>query len=455
MVKTNFVSGSIVTPDFLNAINNPVFDGQSLDGHYPKITNGDLDTSAGQILPEWQTFRDALKVSASTGLTVSYQGGSIALTDGSVATISPANLSVTDNTTNYVFVNESGTVAASAILPVRCIPLARVITSGGAISSVVDLRPRFQVRPRANTVVAFGSGGYEGDLTISSNQSLSGTKYVRNFTLNSGVTLTVSGFLHIIASGTVTINGTISVTPVIPGGRGFAGIVPTDFLTVADSGVGYGGGGGHNSSPAPIYSYSFSGSANSGSGGASGIGVNKAVDTPGFTTSKGGSGGGVFNVDAAGAISVTGNISCDGGNAAIGVVTTSTGSSSIVLPGGGGGSGGLIWLKSLVSITVSAAAVLSVKGGNGANGIRLNYSSSSGGGAGGGGGYVVLQSPGTNTSGATIALTGGTGGSVSGTPPGVAGSLGGSYGGQCGVSSDSAGGSGSVGQLVLQSFLPI
>ncbi|MBW4670424.1 MAG: hypothetical protein KME60_24165 [Cyanomargarita calcarea GSE-NOS-MK-12-04C] len=456
MTKTTFVNGTPVNPDFLNSINNPVFDGLDFDGHFAKITNSDLSDTAGQIKPEWTTFRDTLKVQAATGLTVGYQGGSVILADSAIATISPANLSVTNNATNYVYVSEVGTVAVGSLLPVRCTPLAKVITSAGSISSVVDLRPRFQIQPRANTVASFGSGGYEGDLTISSNQSLSGTKYVRNFTLNTGVNLTVSGFLHIIASGTVTIDGSINVAPIVPGGRGFAGSPPATSLILADSGLGPGGGGGHNSSPAPVYSYSFSGAANTGSGGAAGLGIiTNSLGSSQFITSKGGAGGGVFIVDAALGIAVTGAINCNSGNAVIGSVLVAESEASIVLPGAGGGSGGLIWLKSLVSITVTAAAVLSAKGGNGANGVRQNFSSGSGGGAGGGGGYVVLQSPNTNTTGATINLTGGTGGTASGTPPGVSASLGGTFGGQSGTATDSNGGNGGSGQLILQSFLPI
>jgi hypothetical protein len=456
MAKTTFVNGTPVNPDFLNSINNPVFDGLDFDGHFAKIKNDDLSEVAGQIKPEWTTFRDTLKVTAYTGLTCSHQGGSVILADSTIATISPANLSVSNNATNYVYVNESGTVAVGSLLPVRCTPLAKVVTSAGSISSVVDLRLRFQIQPRVNTIPSFGSGGYEGDLTISSNSSLSGTKYVRNFVLNAGITLTVSGFLHIIASGTVTINGTINVTPIVPGGRGFGGSPPATSLILADSGLGNGGGGGHNSSPAPIYSYSFSGAANTGSGGAAGLGIiTNSLGSSQFITSKGGAGGGVFIADAAGGISVTGAINCNGGNAAIASVIVAESGAVIVLPGGGGGSGGLIWLKSLVSIAVSAAAVLSVKGGNGANGVRQNFSSGSGGGAGGGGGYVVLQSLNTNTTGATITLTGGTGGTASGTPPGVSASLGGTFGGQCGTATDGNGGSGSIGQLILQSFLPI
>ncbi|NDJ20937.1 hypothetical protein GS682_04615 [Nostoc sp. B(2019)] len=455
MAKTTFVNGSTVTPDFLNAINSPVFDGQNLDGHFAKITLQDLSDAAGQIKPEWTTFRDTLKVQAATGLTISYQGGSVILADGAITTISPANLSVTNNTTNYVYVSEAGAVAVGSLLPVRCTPLAKVITSAGSISSMVDLRPRFQIQPRANTVASFGSGGYEGDLIISSNQSLSGTKYVRNFTLNAGVTLTVSGFLHIIASGTVTVDGTINVTPIVPGGRGFGGTPPgTSCLVSADSGLGPGGGGGHNSLPAPTYSYSFSGAANTGSGGAAGLGI-ISNGSANFLTSKGGTGGGVFIVDAALPISITGAINCNGGNASIAAINFADAGAAIALPGAGGGSGGLIWLKSLVSITATAAAVLSVKGGNGANGLRQNLVGGSGGGAGGGGGYVVLQSPNTNTTGAIITLTGGTGGTASGTPPGVGASLGGSFGGQCGSATDGNGGNGNIGQLILQSFLPI
>jgi tetrahydromethanopterin S-methyltransferase subunit D len=85
---------------------------------------GHLTDTAGQIKPEWTTFRDTLKVAASTGLTCSHQGGSVILADGAIATISPASLSVTNNATNYVYVNEVGTVAVGSLLPVRCTPLA-------------------------------------------------------------------------------------------------------------------------------------------------------------------------------------------------------------------------------------------------------------------------------------------------------------------------------------------
>ncbi|MDM9583080.1 hypothetical protein [Nostoc sp. GT001] len=454
MVKTTFVNGTTVTPDFLNAINDPTFDGQDLDGHFAKITNDDLSDTAGQIKPEWTTFRDTLKVQAATGLTCSHLGGSVILADGAIATISPANLSVANNTTNYIYVNEAGTVVVGVLLLVRCTPLAKVITSAGSISSIVDLRPRFQIQPRANTIASFGSGGYEGDLTISSNQSLSGVRFVRNFTVSAGVTLTVSGFLQIIASGNIAIDGTITITPAIPGGRGFSGNFPSPGLVVADSGLGYGGGGGHNSSAAPIYPYSFSGSPNPGSGGAAGIATLSISATPAFATSRGGFGGGFFTCDAAGTITITGGIYCNGGDAISGVVDSDDGA-SIALAGGGGGSGGLIWLKSLLGITATAAAVLSAKGGNGAAGSRFNYANSAGGGAGGGGGYIVLQSPSTNTTGATINLVGGAGGIGAGTPPGIGSSLGGSYGGQSGAPSNGNGGSGTSGQLVLQSFLPI
>ncbi len=450
MTKTTYSSGTVVTAAWLNAIQSFAFDDQDFDGHYSRLTDDALSNTSTQIKPQWYGFRDALSVTTGTGLVANYAGGSVTLQNNLIATIAPATIALTNNSTNYVFVNESGVVQAATSLPVRCLPLASMVTVSGVISgAITDLRPRYRILPRPSALPVFGSGGYEGDLTISSNTTLTGQRFVRNFTVNAGVTLTVTGFLYIVASGNIDIQGTINVLPAISGGKGFYGTTTQAVST--DPGAGLGGGGGINSTPSNAYSYfaSFFGS-----GGASGFtAVNVSAST--IQSSIGGQGGGAFICDAAGSLVVGGALVCKGGNAILGSVINAGGGSTIALSGGGGGSGGLIWLKSLTSLVVSASASLNVQGGTGGNGVRQNYALSSGGGGGGGGGYVVLNSASINTTGATISVSGGSGGLSAGSAPGIAAAVGGSYGGVGGVGSDGNGSSGSVGQLILQSFIPI
>jgi hypothetical protein len=278
----------------------------------------------------------------------------------------------------------------------------------------------------------------------------------RNFTLNAGVTLTVTtGFLKIVASGTVTINGIINVTPPIGGGSFFSGGMSAPALFPADSGKGFGGGSGHNGAGGKTYPFEAS---PFGSGGASGI-VSATVTTAAFgsatfTSSRGGSGGGAFIVEAAGTISVAGSINCNGENAVAGTIT-SVSNAEAYLTGGGGGSGGSIALRSLTATIVTAAGFLSVRGGNGADARISNVAFLSTGGGGGGGGRVFLASPATNTTGATITLTAGTAGANAGSGGGLSGSPGGGYGGAGGGSGGGVGAAGTIGQLTLQSFITV
>ncbi|PHJ59613.1 hypothetical protein VF14_32600 [Nostoc linckia z18] len=435
MSKTTFVNGTTVTADFLNAINNPTFDGQDLDGHNPKITNDDLSNTAGQIKPEWTTFRDALKVSASSGLSATYTGGAATLPNGAIATITPGTISLTDNATNYIYVNSSGSVVASTSTPLLGISLAKIVTVSGAISgSVVDLRPRFMVSPRQEAVRSFGGSGGEGDYTLSGTATFDqGEYYFQNFTIQAGATLTISGGAHIYVARNATIAGTINVNTPISGGAGFSTSVAGNIGGL--SGAGPGGGSGSGTGQA--YNYVLT---RHGSGGGSGFCSCNASSSG--SVAGGGKGGGGLTIEAGGAILVTGAINAKGGNGTSGSIITGTGYST----GGGGGSGGLVLLKSLTSITISATANIDVRGGNGGDGAGI---SSRGGGAGGGG-QVVLISPSNNTSGSTILLSAGADGTDTGTA--VGGGAGGGFGGAGG---QKGGASASSGQLILRNFIPV
>lgn len=463
MTKTVFVPSTPIASAFLNAINNPVFRASPAnDGEIPLITNSDLSDAAGQIKPEWTTFRDALKVSAGTGLSVTYTGGAITLDTGLIATIAPGTLVVSDNTTTYVYVDRSGAVTSSSTIPAYWSPLAKVVTVAGAVSTITDLRERFKISPLTRAIQTFGSGGYEGDLTVNAGQTVTvnGLHYYRNVTIATGGTVNVtSGWAYLKASGSVSIQGVINVTPPVAGGAGFqSSVCGANFQYFGASGSGLGRGAGINQAPAPAYPHLTQ--SGLGSGGAVGYAqVGSAAAT--ISTAQGGAGGGAIFIEAAGTVSIAGSITCNGGNATTPSVS-STGSA--LASGGSGGSGGTISIASLTSITTTAAAVLSAKGGNGSSGAKINSATDSiGGGGGGGGGYVIFFAPtlSINVS-SQLLVAGGTGGA------GIVGSGGNYYGSCAGASFGGQGGandasnvnsgtgfSGSSGQLLQYSFTPV
>lgn len=451
MAKTVFVPETTVTSAFLNAINNPVRDDQDLDGHIGYVKNSDMDPSPGSLYPEWLQFRDNLKVTGVTGLTASYNSGNYTNLDGESAAIIAGTVALADNATNYVYINLSGNVVAATLLPVNSIPLAKITTVGGAISgAITDLRPRFKMQPLGRGLFSFGGSGGSGDMNITANTSLGGEIYCRNFTIAAGVTVTVpGGYLKIKASGSLTIDGVVNVSPPIQGGRGWSGdtqLNPVFFL--AEPGLGFGGGGGHNAAQSNGYSYLASAY---GSGGASGLVMSENVNSI-VTSGRGGNGGGAFMTEVAGPIRVTGTINVNGNNGTNGTIgQIGAGGKRIWVSGGAGGSGGLIWLLSRVSVTCTATSTLSVIGGNGGSAATAGTTDKLEGAGGGGGGYVVAQSPNNNLTGAVINLTAGTTGTATGTTGTVSGSAGGSFAGRGGLTNFTA----ENGQLVLLNAIPL
>jgi hypothetical protein len=172
--------------------------------------------------------------------------------------------------------------------------------------------------------------------TTASNASFSdGRIDCNNFTIQAGVTLTIpNGFLWIEAAGDVTIPGTINITAPIAGGGAFSGGALVQYYAI-ESGRGLGGGGysGGAAAPYPHYASPF------GSGGASGFGsVSGSQPVGTIFQSRGGNGGGVVVIRAAGRIIITGAINCDG---AAGTAGSASGSPPgvVVLTGGGGAVG--------------------------------------------------------------------------------------------------------------------
>lgn len=425
MPKLSFTSGSPVPPEWFTAMQDIQFDDQTgLDGHYAKLTDAAFSTAPGNILANFSTFRDALLVGNGGGLVTSIAAGSFVNDSGLAVTVAATTRTLPQNATSFIWVDNAGTVTTGTVYPTRAMLLAQVTTNATAIVTIVDLRPRFVFLPQSRAINTFG-GGSAQDLTYSSNTTLNGKIQCRNLTINAGVAISVtSGYLEVEASGTVTIAGSITATPIVRGGNGFSGTPVAGLIYFAESGNGLGGGGGHSAAASLPYHYSAS---PFGSGGASGLGILQAgAAATQISQSRGGFGGGSVIIRAGGAISVTGSISCNGSAGTIGSFTG--GSGVILLPGAGGGSGGSIQLYSLSSIT--APGSLTVAGGNGAPATGLSSPNQLNGGFGGSGGWVVCQAPSVSlVGGSTNVSQGGTGASF-GSGTGIAGSVGGSYAAQ-------------------------
>lgn len=213
---------------------------------------------------------------------------------------------------------------------------------------------------------------------VSATGNLGGVHYYSgDVTLNSGHTLTVpagSGRLVIIATGTITINGTITAT----GGGLLAGGVS-------------GGAAGNNGTDQP------GGSAPSFAGG--------AVVWHGLTVQAG-------PAAAAAATQVSGSSvpglpnllgSYGGASGAGGVNGSGT--------GGAGGRGGATVILIAPAIVLAATAVITTSGAAGGNGTPAT--TAEGGGGGGAGNFYVMTRSFTDN-GATITLTGGAGGTGNG-----------------------------------------
>lgn len=225
---------------------------------------------------------------------------------------------------------------------------------------------------------------HEGSTTISGNQNLSGIHFYTDFTLNSGVTITVPANkrrLVIIATGTITINGTINAS-----GAGAA---------ATGSGTDQVGGGGTQGESATTAS----------------AGGN--LVTHGITLQTGGAAGGSLAHGTAGT-QVSGSdtwLLMDPTTALGGA-----GGGSCDVPGGAGG-GSIVLIAP--TIVLASTATLNTSGAAGSNG-----GSGQGPGGGGGAGNIYIRCRSYTDSGATFTQSGGAGGSGGGSWSGGAGAAG-------------------------------
>jgi hypothetical protein len=448
-----FADGTPYTAEIAYLAFNQVFDDNTgYLGHKPRVVDTDLSNTAGQLKDRVDQATNSLVVTVFSGLTLAYRAGSVLLPTGVTVTIAAGQIVAPNNATSYVYVDTTGIVAVTTTLPVFRALMAVVTTVSGTVTSLVDNRQVSiqPVAPIAQAIKVFGGTNTTNKTAVNAEVFSSGTYYYKDFTVPSGVTITVDKLAKFYCSGNVLIQGTVNVSTWSNGARSIVAVT---------TGIGISGGtsGGSPGSGAPNNSYPW-GALPYGSGGSHGYALgspaNTTTATASITFSSAGYGGGGLQIEAAGTISVTGTISVKGGDAEQPVIETGFARVS----GNGGGSGGLCYLASLKSVTLAASAVIDGRGGNGSNAVRnLTGGETSGvnGGSGGGGGYIVLASPSINTTGSTLLLTGGAIGTSAGATGTIGGGFGAGYGGNGGGNSGGTNLPGSVGQLVLLNFIPV
>jgi len=266
MAKTVLYPGSVVSAAFLNALNNPMFDGVDADGHMAKIADSSLDPNG--ILSRVSTLTDALKVTGLSSSSVRVSAGAVNLPSGQLLALSTTDLTGLSSGTWFVVVDATGTLrVVPTVLPV-CYVLAQIVV-GGASVAVTDQRATV-IPVRAALTPVFGgtstqsfgvrstAGGVEGTTTwvqgtVGSPYSVpTGVLNCYNLTINSDAFWTApSGILIINASGSVNIAGTLNLTASVNGGNGFSGTLLCPSNLYPQPGAGNGGASGHNvASPA-------------------------------------------------------------------------------------------------------------------------------------------------------------------------------------------------------------
>jgi hypothetical protein len=340
------------------------------------------------------------------------------------------------------------TFASRASAPLRIYESGLIVATGATINGSAITN---------NDV--FGNGA-DGDLTISSNTSLTRDTFLNDLTIDAGFTLTTAGF-RLFVKGTLTIAST--------GVIGFNGVNGNNGNNGSGTSFGTGGAGGASLADGNLKGSEAGkngtsggaggngGSGNPGSNGTNGTAItNSFADSYSQAGSTGGAGGtGGTGGGTGGTPGTSGTISASfvrpyssifgvpmldftpgsspaflryNGNAGGSTGGGGGGSNVVGTTGGGGGGGGgngsaggtvVIAAKTIVNNgSIQAVGGNGGNGGNGANAAGAGVAGGGGGGAGGNGGaggvivliYQSLSGSGTITAAGGAVGTGGTGG---------------------------------------------
>lgn len=282
--------------------------------------------------------------------------------------------------------DENARVPIEQLPPMDYVPLTEKGVPGGvATLDNAGHVPREQLLKAPRVEMLFGNG-MDGNVTISSNTTLSRDMYYNNLTINSGRTLKTNGY-KIFVKGILTNNGIIDNS----GGNGTNGTATSVGIGGDSFGGGKGGDavrGSSNTDGNP--GIAGVGGGNGGNGG--NIGTRTEPGTAGRPATYTASDRAEFEL-----LNTLYTTSIGGGSGGSG----GSGYSNQYQGGGGGGGGGRIHIYAKEILN---NGTISAKGGNGGNGYVAS-TLSAGGGGGGGGGFVLLVYE--NYTGANPIVTGG------------------------------------------------
>jgi hypothetical protein len=263
--------------------------------------------------------------------------------------------------------------------------------------------------PADNTILRpgpfFGDGSL-GDVTISTNTTITTPRMYNNLSIADGVTVTVGSYFSVLGKLTMG-NG----AKIVRNGNDAVGRTAGAAGTVLYYGVGQSGGngrlattgGGNGFTGSPV-SRAFGGSG--GSGGNAGARTGGSGGSPTPPTALEGGRTALMNVSRLTSGLVTTKLGAawkfNGGAGGGGGAVEST----VGEAGGGGGGGHVIVVFAHEIVVPVGTATISANGGNGANAV----SGDAGGGGGGGGGCVVVVSSFDQPAGLIVQALGGTGG---------------------------------------------
>ena len=343
-----------------------------------------------------------------------------------IANLGPGNLTLTNE--------DASSVAANRFTLPGGLPY--VLAPGGSIMVAYDMpTSRWTVwagqaqpsTPAAQDNVLVYGDGSDGDVTISVDTTLSRNMFYNNLTINTGVTVTIAGFL-ICVKNTLTLTGTAKISadglPGVTGGASTnaGGAAPAAaYLGGGNAGgAGASGGGGTagGSGRAPrSFVVTAIGSVAAGQPGTNG-GIGQGGGGGGGEGVGGTCTGGVLVAQTAGDIhdilnTATGGYARASGNSYTGGSGGGGAGGDNVTPrsGGGGGSGGGVVVVRAANVVGTGS--ISANGGKGGD-ASAGATARCGGGGGGGGGIAILIyrfgiAPNT-TGGVAVTTTGGVGG---------------------------------------------
>lgn len=152
MALPTYQLGTVPSVAEFNAFLRPNFDqdppAELFPGHLYRLTDDALSNTTGSIKPDYRGFANALLVTAGIGLSIAYAAGTVIVPGGAPTAIAAGNLPLPDNSTNWIYVTTTGSIATSTTKPSLGLIIAQVITLNAAVSTVTDWRNRaFHVVP--------------------------------------------------------------------------------------------------------------------------------------------------------------------------------------------------------------------------------------------------------------------------------------------------------------------